>query len=311
MFLKFENEIEKLHLTTFYSHTVYKGIIMPFEEILHVILHAVIETLKSIPFLFLAYLLMEFIEHKASEKMEGAMKKIGKTGPLIGSCLGSIPQCGFSASASNLYTAGLLTEGTLIAVFLSTSDEAIPLLLGNPEAHGAIWKLLACKIAIGIVAGFTIDFILKKLRIEKAKVDLCEDCGCDEENGILKPALKHTLKITVFILVVNLVLGFAIELLGHDKLNAILLSGSLAQPFVTALVGLIPNCAVSVALTELYISGALSFGSCIAGLCSGAGIGLTVLFKANKNKKENIRITVILYAISAIFGLALMLCGVK
>ena len=284
---------------------------MPFEEILHVILHAIIETLKSIPFLFLAYLLMEFIEHKASEKMDETMKKIGKTGPLIGSCLGSIPQCGFSASASNLYTAGLLTEGTLIAVFLSTSDEAIPLLIGNPEAHGATWKLLVCKIIIGIIAGFTIDFILKKLKIEKATVDLCEDCGCDEETGILKPALKHTLKITVFILIVNLILGFAIELLGHDKLNAILLSGSLVQPFVTALVGLIPNCAVSVALTELYINGSLSFGSCIAGLCSGAGIGLTVLFKSNKNKKENIRITVILYAISAIFGLALMLCGVK
>ncbi len=284
---------------------------MLFEEILHVIFHAIIETLKSLPFLFVAYLLMEFIEHKASEKMEGTMRKIGKTGPLIGSCLGAVPQCGFSASASNLYTAGLLTEGTLIAVFLSTSDEAIPLLIGNPEGHGAIWKLIVCKIAIGIIAGFVIDFVLKKMKIQKSAVDLCEDCGCDEESGILKPALKHTVKIAIFILIVNLILGFAIELLGHDRLNAILLSGSLAQPFITALVGLIPNCAVSVALTELYMSGAISFGSCIAGLCSGAGIGLTVLFKANKNKKENIRITIILFAISAIFGLALMLCGVK
>ena len=140
-------------------------------------------------------------------------------------------------------------------------------------------------------------------------MDLCEDCGCEEEGGIFKPALKHTLKITLFILIVNVVLGFAIELLGHDRLNTILLSGSYAQPFVTALLGLIPNCAVSVALTELYIEGSLSFGSAVAGLCSGAGMGLTVLFKANKNKKENFRIVAILYAISSIFGLILMLCG--
>lgn len=282
---------------------------MPFEEILHVLLHALIETLKSIPFLFLAYLLMEFIEHKASGKMEDSLRKLRGAGPAIGSALGCIPQCGFSASASNLYTAGLITEGTLIAVFLATSDEAIPLLISNPEAHGAIWKLLACKIGIGILCGFAIDFIYKKLKIAKSPVDLCEDCGCEKEGGIFKPALKHTLKITLFILIVNVVLGFAIELLGHDRLNTILLSGSYAQPFVTALLGLIPNCAVSVALTELYIEGSLSFGSAVAGLCSGAGMGLTVLFKANKNKKENFRIVAILYAISSIFGLILMLCG--
>ena len=282
---------------------------MTFSEALHVLLHALLETAKSIPFLFIAYLLMEFLEHKASEKMEGSLKKLNKAGPAIGTALGCVPQCGFSASASNLYTTGLITEGTLIAVFLATSDEAIPLLISNPDSHGAIWKLILCKLAIGVVAGFTIDGIYKLLKIKKTPVDLCEDCGCDEEKNIWIPTIKHTVKIVIFILIVNIALGFAMELLGHDRLNAILLSGSLAQPFVTALIGLIPNCAVSVALTELYVGGSLSFGSAVAGLCSGAGLGLTVLFKANKNWKENLRVVGILYLISAIFGFVLMLCG--
>ena len=281
------------------------------EEILHELLHALIETLKTVPFLFLAYLLMEFIEHKASDKMEGYLKKIGNAGPAIGSALGCIPQCGFSASASNLYTAGLITEGTLIAVFLTTSDEALPILLSTASGHSSVWKLILCKIGIGIVAGFTIDFILRKMKVRKVEIDICKDCGCEEEKGILKPSLKHTLKISVFILAINIALGLAIHFLGEDKLSKILLSDSLIQPFITALIGLIPNCAVSVMLTNLYLEGALSFGSAIAGLCSGAGIGLTVLLKSNKCRKENLRIIGILYGISALFGFTLMLFGVS
>ena len=143
------------------------------EEILHTLLHALIDTLKTVPFLFLAYLLMEYIEHKASDKMESAMRKIDKGAPAIGSALGCIPQCGFSASASNLYTAGIITEGTLIAVFLSTSDEALPILISSGGNGGAIWKLLLSKLAIGIVAGFTIDFIFKKMKIKKTYVPQC------------------------------------------------------------------------------------------------------------------------------------------
>ena len=283
---------------------------MTFHEILHVLLHACIETLKSIPFLFIAYLLMEFIEHKASERMEGSLKRLRRAGPAIGSALGAVPQCGFSASASNLYAAGLITEGTLISVFLATSDEAIPLLFGNAEGRGSIWLLILCKIGIGIVAGFTIDLIYKKMKIKKVEIDLCEDCGCEEAEGILKPTIKHTLKISAFILIVNAVLGFAMELLGADGLRRILMSGSVFQPFITALFGLIPNCAVSVALTELYMEEVISFSSCVAGLCSGAGVGLTVLFKSNKCKKENLRIVLILFAISALFGFTLRLFGI-
>lgn len=281
------------------------------EEILHEILHALIETLKTVPFLFLAYLLMEYIEHKASEKMEASLKKIGNAGPVIGSALGCIPQCGFSASASNLYTAGLITEGTLIAVFLSTSDEALPILISTAGGHSAIWKLILCKIGIGIVAGFVIDFILRRMKIEKCPVDMCKDCGCEEEEGILKPTLKHTLKTSLFILIINVTLGLIIHFVGHEALHRILLSDSVLQPVITALIGLIPNCAVSVTITNLYIEGALSFGAAVAGLCSGAGVGITVLLKANKCKKENIRIISTLFGISAIFGIILTLIGVK
>lgn len=275
------------------------------------LLDALLDTLKSIPFLFLAYLLMEFIEHKASEKMENSLKKIGRAGPLAASALGCIPQCGFSASAANLYTAGIITEGTLMAVFLSTSDEAIPIFLSEPNAYGAVWKLILFKLAIGIIAGFAIDIALRLLKIKKQHIEMCEECGCEEEAGILKPAIRHTLKITIFILIVNIILGFAMALLGEERLSSILLSGSYAQPFITALIGLIPNCAVSVMLTKLYIGGTLSFGSAIAGLCSGAGIGLAVLLKSNKSKKENIRIVISLYLISAIFGVVAMLIGIK
>lgn len=276
-----------------------------------ILLDALIDTAKSIPFLFLAYLLMEFIEHKASEKMENALKKIGAAGPAVGAGLGCIPQCGFSASAANLYTAGVITEGTLISVFISTSDEAVPILLSSPESYGAVWKLILFKLLIGILSGFAIDIAFRLMKIKKQPIEMCSRCGCEEESGIFKPALRHTLKISVFILAVNIVLGLLIGLLGEERLSAILLSGSFAQPFITALVGLIPNCAVSVMLTQLYVGGSISFGAAMAGLCSGAGIGLAVLLKSNTCKKENVRIVITLYLISALAGVIIMLTGIK
>ena len=280
-------------------------------EILHPLLHGLIETLKTIPFLFIAYLLMEFIEHRASLKMEKSLKKIGRGGPFLGTLLGCIPQCGFSATASNLYAAGVVTEGTLIAVFLATSDEAIPILIANPESYGSIWKIIVAKIVIGVLIGFGVDIALKLLKIKKANVDMCESCGCDEQEGILVPSLKHTLKTTIFILIINIVIEYAIFFLGQENLNKILLSGSFSQPFITGLLGLIPSCAISSAITQLYINGSLSFGAAISGLCSGAGVGLTVLLKANPIKKENLRIICILYFTSGIIGAILMLLGIN
>lgn len=280
-------------------------------ELWHPFFHACIDTLKAIPFLFLAYLLMEFIEHKASSKMENTLSKIGRGGPFVGSLLGCIPQCGFSATASNLYTAGLVTEGTLIAVFLATSDEAIPILISNPNSYGSIWKIIVAKIIIGVVIGFGIDIALKLLKIKKSPVDMCKDCGCEEEEGILKPTLIHTLKTTLFIFVVNIIIGYAIHLLGEDRLSEIMLSGHYAQPFITAVFGLIPNCAISSAITTLYINGSLSFGATISGLCSGAGVGLAVLLKANPIKKENLRIILTMYLASSLIGLLLMLLNIN
>jgi hypothetical protein len=285
------------------------------EEILHSISHALLHSLKellfTVPFLFLAYLLMEYIEHKASTKMEDSIFKVGKFGPFLGTGLGLIPQCGFSASCSNLYATGLLTEGTLIAVFIATSDEAIPLLLSKPELTNDIWKFIIVKVVFGILIGFMVDLMLKIAKIKKEPVELCEDCGCEEEGGIIKPALKHTLKTALFIFVVSLVLGIVMEFVGEDILHKVLLTDSYAQPFVASLLGLIPNCSVSVALIELYSEGVLSFGAACAGLCSGAGIGLAVLFKTNKSFKENMRIVGILYATSAMIGFFLMLFNVQ
>ena len=275
------------------------------------LLHGIIDTLNTILFLFLAYLLMEFIEHKASDKMEKAMTKIGKGGPAIGSMLGCIPQCGFSATASNLYTAGVITEGTLIAVFLATSDEAIPILISTPGAHASVWKLIIAKIIIGVFIGFGVDIALKLMKIKKLHVDMCKDCGCDEEEGIFKPALFHTLKTSLFILIVNIIIGYVIFFVGEDNLNTFLLSGHYAQPFIAALVGLIPSCAISSAITTLYIQGALSFGAALAGLCSGAGVGIAVLLKANPIKRENIRIILTMYFASAIIGFFIMLIGIN
>ena len=285
------------------------------EEILHSISHALLHSLKellfTVPFLFLAYLLMEYIEHKASTKMEDSISKVGKFGPFLGTGLGLIPQCGFSASCSNLYATGLLTEGTLIAVFIATSDEAIPLLLSKPEVTSDIWKFIVVKIVFGILIGFMVDLMLKIAKIKKEHVELCEDCGCEEESGIVKPALKHTFKTALFILIVSFALGIVMEFVGEDILHKVLLTNSYAQPFVASLLGLIPNCSVSVALIELYSEGVLSFGAACAGLCSGAGIGLAVLFKTNKSLKENMRIVGILYATSAMIGFFLMLFNVQ
>jgi hypothetical protein len=277
---------------------------------LHLLEHALLDSLKLLPFLFAAYLLMEALEHHSSQKMENALGKMGPFGPAVGAVLGCIPQCGFSASASNLYAAGIISQGTLLAVFLSTSDEAIPLLLANPDGGSAVLKLLIWKVIIAVVFGFLVDFFLKLFRFQKAPNDLCKDCGCDKEEGILKPALHHTIHIFIFIFVINFCLTGAIELLGEERISSLLLSGSIWQPFAAALIGLIPNCAASVMLTQLYLAGTLSFGSVIAGLSAGAGIGLAVLLKANRCRRENIQIILTLYGIAALTGFLLQLLGI-
>ena len=271
------------------------------DKILDVILDAVIDSAKVLPFLFAVYLLIEYIEHRSSDKLGKALQKMGPFGAVGGSILGAIPQCGFSVVASNLYTGRLISMGTLIAVYLSTSDEAIPLLISNPEFADKLWKLILIKTLAGIAAGIIVDVVLRiagRNQSEEPFKELCDDCDC-EHHSILHSALHHTLHIIIFILVVNLILGSVMEFAGIDAVKTIMMSDSAFQPFIAAIVGFIPNCAASVVLTQLYMQDIVSFGALISGLCTGAGMGLLVLFKINKHYRENFLIMGSLY-ISAV-----------
>ena len=282
---------------------------------LDVIVDTLIDSIKLLPFLFLSYLLIEFIEHKSSKTLEKILKSSGKFGSVIGAILGIVPQCGFSVTAANLYAGRIITLGSLIAVFLSTSDEAIPILLSTPNSAPDILKIIAVKFIIGIIAGIIIDFLFRKRHTLKEDVkevhdhmhNICSKCDCEHGHGILKPTFKHTINIFVFILAVAFVLNLAIYFIGEDNLSTLLMRGSILQPLIAALIGLIPNCASSVILTELYIAGNISFASVIAGLCSNAGLGMVILFRVNKNLKENLKILGLLYLIASLSGLIITL----
>ena len=274
---------------------------------LDVIKDTLIDSLKTLPFLFLAFLLLEALEHHAGEKINNALRSAGKAGPLLGSLLGCIPQCGFSVFAANLYSGGVITLGTLLAVFLATSDEALIILISEPSRGKDILLLLLFKIIIGITAGYIVDLFVKK-HPEKEKHDIgdiCkgEHCHCDEHKGIFVPALTHTLKVFGFLLVFTLALNFAIELLGADRLSEILLGNTFFQPLIAALIGLIPNCAASVVIAQLYVEGVLGAGAMLAGLLVSAGVGLLVLARANRHWKQNVAIIAVLYAIGVFWGL--------
>lgn len=271
---------------------------------LDVLIDALLDTLKALPFLFGAYLLIEFLEHKASSHLTAALSRMGPLGPIGGAVLGCVPQCGFSVAAANFYAGRLISTGTLLAVFLATSDEALPILLSRPDAFPDILRLLGVKLLAAAVVGLLADLVLKyvlKPRREEPFHDLCGDCDCEHE-GIVKSALRHTVRIFVFLLLINLALGYAIFFVGEDNISRFLLSGSVFQPLLAALIGFIPNCGASVILTELFLSGSLSFGSAVAGLCTGAGLGLAVLFKANKRPKENLCIAGVLYVAAVVTG---------
>lgn len=271
---------------------------------------AFFDTLKTLPFLFGVYFLIEYIEHHASGKLGQTLQKLGPWGAVGGGFLGVIPQCGFSVAASNLYSGRIITAGTLVAVFISTSDEAIPIMLSTPEFLGDMWKLLLVKLIIGIIAGLMLDLILKrffnKVHHEKPFKELCSHCGC-EHHSILYSSLKHTLGTIIFIFAVNLILGSLLEFAGEERVSKILISNSIFQPFIAALIGFIPNCGASVVLTELYSNHVISFGSLVAGLSTGAGVGLPVLFKSNKHIKENLLIMLYMYITAVATGCLIQL----
>ncbi len=274
---------------------------------LEILQDTIIDSIKLLPFLFVAYLLMEYIEHKISDKSKEKIKKSGKYGPAIGSLLGIFPQCGFSVAATNLYAARIITLGTLIAVYLSTSDEMLPILISKAAPINTIIMILAIKFAIGMVYGFLIDFFMniknKNKKEESKIIDLCEEEHCHCENGIVKSALKHTINVFIYIFILTLIINFLVEFVGEDTIKNFMSSSTVFEPAIVALIGLIPNCASSVIITELYLSEIISFSSLIAGLLVNAGAGILMLFRINKNLKENVKIVALLYVLGAITGI--------
>lgn len=271
-----------------------------------IIIDTLIDTLKLVPFLFIAFLLIELFEHKFSKRSIKVVESSGKYGPILGSILGIIPQCGFSVMATNLYVTRLITLGTLISIYLSTSDEMLPILISEKAEFSLIIKILLIKLFIGMLAGFIIDKIFK-VKKEKKNYDICEEEHCHCKESIIISSLKHTLNIVVFILLINFILNICFNYLGQDYLSKILLKDSFFGPFISSLIGLIPNCGASVMLTELYISNAINFGSLISGLLTGSGIAIMILLKTNKNMLENLKIVGILYLIGVLSGIIIEL----
>lgn len=282
---------------------------------LEVIEETLIDALKLLPFLFITYLIMEYIEHKISAKTKETIKRSGKLGPLIGSFLGIFPQCGFSVSATNLYSARVISLGTLISIYLTTSDEMLPILISENISTKIIIKILLIKLVIGIIAGFIIDFVIKfmskkdnKNNLEQNVIeDICKHDHCHCENGILVSSVKHTLSILIFIVIITFIINTIIFFIGEDTISDFISNSQILGPIIAGLIGLIPNCASSVILTKLYLENVISVGSMLAGLLVGAGVGLAVLFKTNKHIKENIKIVFLLYLIGVISGIILEL----
>ena len=277
-----------------------------------VILDTLLDTIKLIPFLFIAFLLIELMEHKLSNKNKKIITKSKKYGPVLGSLLGAIPQCGFSVMATNLYVTRIITLGTLISIYLSTSDEMLPILISEKAPINLIIKIILIKILLGIIYGILIDILFTKVfkNKEKENYEICDKEHCHCEEHILLSSLKHTLKIALFILITTFILNTLFHYVGKEFLSKILLKDNIFGPFITCLIGLIPNCGASVILTELYLNNAISLAALLSGLLSSSGTALLVLFKSNKNIKENIFILSLLYLIGVFTGIILELVKV-
>lgn len=285
---------------------IYQGVTM-----WNILLECLTDSLKDcaymLPILFLAYLLMEFIEQRAGERLNRVVARVGVAGPALGGLLGAVPQCGFSGAIAGFYAAGIVTLGTLLSVFLSTSDEMLPILISSRIAPAHIVKILLFKVLGGIIAGFVIDIVLRLVKRQHPADsehihDFCEQEHCDCEENIWISALKHTAKVILLIFVVTLALNLVFELWGAEFFKGIITSVPVLGEALLALIGLIPNCSASVLITELYVEGIVTAGQMIAGLMANAGVGLLVLFRLNKKLRENLLITVLLYVCAVVLG---------
>lgn len=279
---------------------------------LDIILDTILDVLKLLPFLFLTFLLIEILEHKLENKNQNIITKSKKLGPVIGSLLGVIPQCGFSVMGTNLYITRIISLGTLFSIYLSTSDEMLPILISQKADINIILKILITKIIFGMIYGLIIDLILSKRKKTSTKVnyEICKKENCHCEKGILYSSLKHTINISLFLLITTFIINIIFTYVGQEYLEKIFLKNTMLGSFITSLIGLIPNCGASVILTELYLNNAITLSSLIAGLLTGSGTALIVLLKENKNIKENIFIITTLYLLGVFSGLILELINI-
>ncbi len=304
------------------------------ELIVDVLGESALDTLRLVPFLFVTYLAMEALEHASAERVQAVVGRSGAAGPVVGALLGAIPQCGFSAMAATLYAGRVVTAGTLVAVILSTSDEMVPVFLARQEPVGSLLAILAVKVVVGVVAGLLVDLVLRvRHRAGDGRPhisELCERAGChcdeaghDEGHGhdhghdhghgrlaIVRSAAVHTVQVGVWILVITFAFGLVIEGVGTDALAALLENHPVRATFLSALVGLVPNCGASVAISELYLEGVLSAGPMLAGLLSSGGVGLLVLWRTNASAVQNALLSALVYGISVAVGLAAGMLGI-
>jgi hypothetical protein len=277
------------------------------EFLFRIIADAFLDTLKLLPFLFLTYLIMEWLEHKTGSRTQAVIRKAGRMGPLFGSVLGVFPQCGFSTAAANLYSGGVITAGTLAAVFLSTSDEMLPIFISESVSIKTILTILGIKVVLAMLSGFLLDFlyhnlIRKEIRYKNIH-SMCESEHCKCEEGIFSSSVRHTLHIALFIFLISVLFNGAIELVGEDALRTLTVDVPVVGELVAGIVGMIPNCAASVVITELYIEGVIGFGPMMTGLLAGAGVGALVLCRINKkHPKQNVGILLFVYLISVFYG---------
>lgn len=284
------------------------------DGIMDILLDTIWDSLRLIPFLFLTYLVMEALEHKAGEKARRRIQNAGKLGPLWGAALGVIPH-GFSAAASGLYMGRVITLGTLMSIYLSTSEEMLPVLLAEQVEIGVILKILGLKMLIGMVSGYLVDFMCRKvLKFQQQEMDIhticeAEHCGC--EGGILKSAVSHTIKICLYIFLVSLVLNGVIGLVGEERLGMLFVDIPLAGEMAAALVGLIPNCASSVVITELYLDGVIRTSQLMSGLLVNTGVGILIILRQGHDRKEKLGIIAALYGIAVLWGVLIGAAGVR
>lgn len=288
------------------------------EMLLDALADALNDTVKLIPFLFVTYVIMEWLERRTGDKSVRTLSKVGRMGPVFGGIVGVVPQCGFSAAAASLYSGGLISIGTLLAVFLSTSDEMLPMLISEHAPLGTTFRIVLIKALIGVVSGLIFDFLLRftryKHKTEKHIRDLCEEVHGNEaeDHGIWYDALMHTLQITLFVFIISLLLTFLVEGPGAGAIEGFLNRQPVVGVLLAALIGLILNCASSVAITQLYLDGLLGAGDMMAGLLVSAGVGLLVLYRTNhRHLRENIRITGVLYFFGAAWGLLIEFAGIR